>query len=165
LKRFGDLSRGWGIGEETFEFWSSLARQYRIFAELLEMAQQDNLRIPLLAPPLLPTSAPPGVQIPTLEYFATPVSSMNPLQILQQPAYYYYAAADCTIQRKRRFDEAVALEEDAQESEAGGHIAMAPGFANEKKVDHYELAIEVSLLLGTWGTADGISSTQGRTSC
>lgn len=27
LKRFGDLSRGWGIGEETFEFWSWIGRQ------------------------------------------------------------------------------------------------------------------------------------------
>ena len=27
LKRFSDLSRGWGIGEETFEFWSWIARQ------------------------------------------------------------------------------------------------------------------------------------------
>ena len=124
------------------------------------MAQQDNLRIPLLAPPLLPTSAPPGVQMPTLEYFATPVSSMNPLQILQQPAYYYYAAADCTIQRKKRFDEAVAQEEDAKESQAGGHIAMAPGFANEKKVDHHELAIEVSHSCGSYDVADGISSSR-----
>jgi hypothetical protein len=63
--------------------------------------------------------------------------------VLQQPAYYYYAAADCTLQRKLRFDEALAVEEDAKESEAGGHISMAPGFANEKKVDHSELAIEV----------------------
>jgi len=110
------------------------------------MAQQDNLRIPLLAPPILPTAAPVGAQ-PTLEFFATPISSGNPLQVLQQPAYYYYAAADCTIQRKLRFDEALAVEEDAKESEAGGHIAMAPGFANEKKVDHSELAIEVGAFL------------------
>lgn len=27
LHRFGELSRGWGIGEETFEFWSWIARQ------------------------------------------------------------------------------------------------------------------------------------------
>ena len=27
LRKFADLSRGWGIGEETFEFWSWLARQ------------------------------------------------------------------------------------------------------------------------------------------
>ena len=142
LKRFGDLSRGWGIGEETFEYWSSLSRQYRIFAELLEMAQSDNLRIPYPSPPTLPTAPQVGVT-PSLEFFATPVSSGNPLQVLQQPAYYYYAAADCTLQRKVRFDEALAVEEDAKESEAGGHISMAPGFANEKKVDHSELAIEV----------------------
>jgi hypothetical protein len=113
------------------------------------MAQQDNLRIPLLAPPTLPIAPPLGVQ-PTLEFFATPVSSMNPLQVLQQPAYYYYAAGDCTLQRKLRFDEALAVEEDAKESEAGGHISMAPGFANEKKVDHSELAIEVSPSTRSW---------------
>src|ERR1700691_564406 len=28
MRRFGDFSRGWGIGEETFEFWSWMARQY-----------------------------------------------------------------------------------------------------------------------------------------
>ena len=27
MRKFSDLSRGWGIGEETFEFWSWLARQ------------------------------------------------------------------------------------------------------------------------------------------
>ena len=27
LKKFEELSRGWGIGEETFEFWSWVARQ------------------------------------------------------------------------------------------------------------------------------------------
>ena len=28
MRKFADFSRGWGIGEETFEFWSWLARQY-----------------------------------------------------------------------------------------------------------------------------------------
>ena len=27
MRKFGDFSRGWGIGEETFEFWSWIARQ------------------------------------------------------------------------------------------------------------------------------------------
>jgi len=26
-RRFSDFSRGWGIGEDTFEFWSWIARQ------------------------------------------------------------------------------------------------------------------------------------------
>ena len=28
MRKFADFSRGWGIGEETFEFWSWLARQW-----------------------------------------------------------------------------------------------------------------------------------------
>ena len=27
MRKFADFSRGWGIGEETFEFWSWLARR------------------------------------------------------------------------------------------------------------------------------------------
>jgi hypothetical protein len=27
MRKFSDFSRGWGIGEETFEFWSWMARQ------------------------------------------------------------------------------------------------------------------------------------------
>ena len=27
MRKFGDFSRGWGIGEETFEYWSWMARQ------------------------------------------------------------------------------------------------------------------------------------------
>ncbi len=27
IRQFSDFSRGWGIGEETFEFWSWMARQ------------------------------------------------------------------------------------------------------------------------------------------
>ena len=32
MRKFADFSRGWGIGEETFEFWSWLARQYVILS-------------------------------------------------------------------------------------------------------------------------------------
>lgn len=28
IRLFSDFSRGWGIGEETFEFWSWMARQW-----------------------------------------------------------------------------------------------------------------------------------------
>lgn len=27
MRRFADFSRGWGIGEETFEYWSWMTRQ------------------------------------------------------------------------------------------------------------------------------------------
>lgn len=31
VRIFSDFSRGWGIGEETFEYWSWMARQYVLF--------------------------------------------------------------------------------------------------------------------------------------
>ena len=34
IRHFGDFSRGWGIGEETFEYWSWIARQYVVFSLL-----------------------------------------------------------------------------------------------------------------------------------
>ncbi|KAK8869844.1 hypothetical protein IAR55_000412 [Kwoniella newhampshirensis] len=145
LKRFGDLSRGWGIGEETFEFWSWIARQYRIFVELIEMGQQAGLRIASLAPPVFPTAASAAAPPPP-DYYITPISSNNPLQILQQPAFYYYTAACCSIQRQQRYQEALEAEADALGSEAGaasGYVSTAPGFANEKKVDHSALIIEL----------------------
>ncbi|WVF72135.1 hypothetical protein IAT40_006947 [Kwoniella sp. CBS 6097] len=145
LKRFGDLSRGWGIGEETFEFWSWIARQYRIFAELLELGQQAGLRIMSLAPPVFPMAAAAAAPPPP-EYYTTPISSGNPLQVLQQPAFYYYTAASCSVQRQIKFQEALEAEKDAQGSEAGsasGYVSTAPGFANEKKVDHAALVIEL----------------------
>ena len=36
IRRFGDFSRGWGIGEETFEYWSWIARQYVVLAFCFE---------------------------------------------------------------------------------------------------------------------------------
>ncbi|KIR26900.1 hypothetical protein I309_04279 [Cryptococcus deuterogattii LA55] len=145
LKRFGELSRGWGIGEETFEFWSWLSRQYRVFAELLELAQQHNLRI-ITPPPTFPTPESSAAS-QSLSYLATPISSQNPTQILQHPAYYYYEAACGTLKRQKRFKEALDAENDAMGSEAtktSGYVSStAPGFANEKKVDHAALVIEL----------------------
>jgi hypothetical protein len=31
LSKFEELSRGWGISEDTFEFWSWVARQYVLY--------------------------------------------------------------------------------------------------------------------------------------
>ena len=145
VKRFSDLSRGWGIGEDTFEYWSWIARQYRIFAELLELAQNGGVILPPIPPPTFPIAGPSSGP-PTPEYWTTPISATNPLHALQQPAFYFYTAALCSIQRQKRFEEALEVEQDALGSEAGstaGYVATAPGFANEKKVDHAGLVVEV----------------------
>jgi hypothetical protein len=119
MRRFADLSRGWGIGEETFEYWSWMARQlrvvslsiifphltmcyrHRVFAELLEQGTRSTLVIPSHRPqPLQPASA-SQAGLAGLQPEAGGI--INPSHALQHPGYYYYMAARCTETRRERF--------------------------------------------------------------
>ncbi|QRV83766.1 trafficking protein particle complex subunit 11 [Ceratobasidium sp. AG-Ba] len=134
LHRFADLSRGWGIGDETYEFWSWMARQHRIFAELLEHGLRNGLRIPSLAPPPIPHNSTPAATTDPSNAASTlqltpgqgvaSSSGHNPSLALQHPGFYYYVAAGCSI---------------ADPSP----VSATPAFANEKKIDHHSLIIEL----------------------
>lgn len=83
--------------------------RYRIFGEMLEMAIASGLKLPPLPTPIMPTSsAGTGAMLP--EHFATPTSSANPLHVLQQPAFYFYTAAICSVQRQKRYQAALDIE-------------------------------------------------------
>ncbi|KDQ13969.1 hypothetical protein BOTBODRAFT_110665 [Botryobasidium botryosum FD-172 SS1] len=131
LQKFGELSRGWGIGEETFEFWGWMARQYRILAEVLEQALRSGLRLPTHT-----TSAPPSLASPAA-LDGTRNLGINPSTILHHPGYYFYAAAICTQQRRSRYME--VLQSDSAQS---SFLTNSPGFINEKKVDHYAMILD-----------------------
>ncbi|KAI6029321.1 Gryzun, putative trafficking through golgi-domain-containing protein [Pisolithus microcarpus] len=133
MRRFADFSRGWGIGEETFEYWSWMARQYRVLAELLEQGARSTLTLPALTPGPraaggLPDALGPGGA--PLELDAVRMMGLNPSHALQHPGHYYYMAARCTEARRERFL-------------ASEGLTTAPGYANEKKVDHLTLALEL----------------------
>jgi trafficking protein particle complex subunit 11 len=130
VRKFSDLSRGWGIGEETFEFWSWVARQcveigslslhsltcqrrYRVLAELLEQGTRSTLAIPTHAPIPAATalghkstaslaSLPPSARS-VLEPDALRALGINPSVALQHPGFYYYMAARCTEKRRSRY--------------------------------------------------------------
>lgn len=142
IRQFGDFSRGWGIGEETYEFWSWVARQYRVLAELIDQGARAGLTLPVHQPPPAsalgaPKAAGAGM-IPELESMARS-AGINPSHALQHSGFYYYMAAKCTDARRARFLAAL-------EAEGNGHpIAISPGFSNEKKVDHLALVLEVGL--------------------
>ncbi|RPD57771.1 hypothetical protein L226DRAFT_490820 [Lentinus tigrinus ALCF2SS1-7] len=136
MRKFADFSRGWGIGEETFEFWSWLARQHRVFAELLEQGTRSTLKIPSAYP--TPTPSPALIAAQALEASqigldAMRVLGLNPNQALQHPGFYYYMAARCTERRRERFLSALEV--------GGDH--NAPGFVNERKVDHLTIVLEL----------------------
>ncbi|KAI0767041.1 Gryzun, putative trafficking through golgi-domain-containing protein [Fomes fomentarius] len=139
MRKFADFSRGWGIGEETFEFWSWLTRQHRIFAELLEQGTRSTLKIPSAYPTPAPSAALLAAQAldpSQLGLDAMRVLGLNPNQALQHPGFYYYMAARCTERRRERFLAVL-------ESEGEGTQGNSPGFANEKKVDHLTIALEL----------------------
>ncbi|KAI0079255.1 hypothetical protein K474DRAFT_1617849 [Panus rudis PR-1116 ss-1] len=142
MRLFSDLSRGWGIGEETFEYWSWVARQHRVFAELLEQGTRTSLKIPTHLPSVganerMVSRAPDGTQRTSLEREAMRALGLNPMQALQHPGFYYYMAARCTEQRRDRFLK--ALDSDASQPS----VSSSPGFINEKKVDHLTLVLEL----------------------
>ncbi|KAH8115389.1 Gryzun, putative trafficking through golgi-domain-containing protein [Phellopilus nigrolimitatus] len=135
LRRFSDLSaRVWGIGEDTFEYWSWLARQHRVFAELLEQGTHFSLTIPVHLP--APSAASSSTQ-PQQDIEALRELGMNPSTALMHPGFYYYIAAGCTEKRRLRF---LALLGSEVVPQSG---AQAPGFQNEKKVDHLASILEL----------------------
>ncbi|KAG5645413.1 hypothetical protein DXG03_006237 [Asterophora parasitica] len=114
MRIFSDFSRGWGIGEETYEYWSWIARQHRILAELLEQGTRSTLTIPVHKPtPAISNASLSVSQINSgrgLEMDSIRSLGINPSHALQHPGFYYYMAARCTELRRERFLAAVEFE-------------------------------------------------------
>jgi trafficking protein particle complex subunit 11 len=72
------------------------------------------------------------------EHDALRVLGLNPANALQHPGFYYYMAAQATERRHARF---LALLETPEVNNAN-----LPGFANEKRVDHSGIVLEVRYL-------------------
>ncbi|KDN38138.1 hypothetical protein K437DRAFT_270646 [Tilletiaria anomala UBC 951] len=143
IKRFTELSTGWGIGDATFEFWSWLAKQYRMLADLLDQATsgQARLELPAHAPPLptnlLPSSIAHGPNPPPFlgPLLAPSTSALAEgtvsLHQIPNPGYIYYLAGICTIERRNRFTKMIE-NGDGKDERASGY----PALVHEKQVDH-----------------------------
>lgn len=127
--------------------------RHRVLAELLEQGSNSSLTFPTNSPPSLTagaTSAGTPVELDTVRAFG-----LNPSHALQHPGHYYYMAARCTEARRERFlaNEVCLLSRNIEPSiishpkEAISQgTSAAPGYANEKKVDHLSLILEVCAL-------------------
>jgi hypothetical protein len=114
---------------------ASRTPRHRVLAELLEQGSRSTLTFPTHAP-LTRASGPSGAPLDT---DAVRTLGLNPSHALQHPGHYYYMAARCTEARRERF---LASESASQGANA------APGYANEKKVDHLMIVLEVSFVFG-----------------
>lgn len=163
IKRFTELSQGWGIGEMTFEFWSWLGKQYRLMGDLLDLGTRPMAGSPLPAfevpqhhPPLPPFLLHPshlpmptasgqhypqvynpqhGPLLPPNE--AAVQSGVAPAAMCPGPGECFYLAGLCALERWSRFKK---LSEGAAGKEDDGQWSV---LAQEKKVDHAAQAIDV----------------------
>ena len=138
VARFHTLSTGWQIGQDTFEFWSWLSKQYRLFGDLVSIALRNGAHLPSLRPPPTPRLPPPG----TSSNLGGPSPGLVPPNILQHAGHYYYLAALCAVERRERYREmARAHKEQAERGAFSGQVN--PAFVHEAKVEHGEIIIEV----------------------
>ncbi|UZJ54555.1 hypothetical protein CBS101457_003875 [Exobasidium rhododendri] len=165
IKRFTELSQGWGIGEMTFEYWSWLGKQYRLMGDLLDVATREvagaplpPLQLPihlpmmptfLLHPSHLPTPTANGLFPPSNNpqhgSLATPndfalQSHVVPADVCPGAGACFYIAGICAMERWQRFKRMIWDEEnDKSKKEEGAWSTLT----QEKKIDHAAQAIEV----------------------
>ena len=152
IRKFSDLSKGWGIDKNTYEYWSWLARQYRILAEVLELGLRAGLKLPTHE---VSVALPPAFT--TLPAEPPPIPETNTSNVLQHPGFYYYEAALSSRERYRRFtaiaEQEVRLNESAvqtilivfqsMQKQRPSAVSNSAAFLNEQKVDHWSLIIEL----------------------
>ncbi|KAF8308283.1 hypothetical protein DL93DRAFT_2220330 [Clavulina sp. PMI_390] len=136
MRRMSELSFSWGIGEDSFEYWSWAGRQYRLFAELLDYATRAGLELPPITG-FAPRPS-PGSQLPNHGPSPSLIDAnipfgVNPTASLQHAGYYYFAAARCIQQRHQKYLEATAHEVSSS----------SPALANERKIDHQAIVLEL----------------------
>lgn len=165
LKRFTELSQGWGIGEITLEFWSWLGKQYRLMGDLLDLATKEIPGSPLPSFqvashfPDMPTFLlhPSHLPTPTINGYTTPshnpqhgslvvpnelalIAHIVPSDMCQGAGACFYLAGICAMERWQRFRKMVWQEEnDVSKKENAAWASLM----QERKVDHAGQAIEV----------------------
>ena len=81
------LCNGWGLGVETAEYWHWLARNFRVFADLLDISE---------------TIIVGEQEIEEATKMITGDMIVNVDHVLHHPGYYYFVAADCVRQEHSR---------------------------------------------------------------
>ncbi|KAL0079429.1 Foie gras liver health family 1-domain-containing protein [Phycomyces blakesleeanus] len=152
LHLFQTYSSAWGMGEQSFEYWEWLSKQYRIFADVIDSAIQAGFKIPLPTAYLTNNGTANVPGSPLLGGSNNNLSSnsqvvgCNPGAIIQHPGFYYHLAAMCCAERRRRFLDIERSE--AAKAAAANKESVAPSqlevlLSKERQVDHSSLTIEL----------------------
>ncbi|KAI8343321.1 Foie gras liver health family 1-domain-containing protein [Chlamydoabsidia padenii] len=149
LHMFQSYSSAWGMGEQSFEYWAWLSKQYRIFADVIDLAIQHGFKVPI---PSSTTNQGSSTmpENPSLGNGSSPYGSndlnsgCNPGAILQHPGFYYHLAAMCCAERRRRYLEMNKLEASKDKTASSSTATMLSSLLkSEQQVDHSSLTIEL----------------------
>ncbi|KAF0525068.1 Gryzun, putative trafficking through golgi-domain-containing protein [Gigaspora margarita] len=125
------------IGDDTFEYWTWLSNQYRVFADILDIATRSGFIIPDPTTVFHTTSS-ADYRFGSSSNSPMAGSGINPTMVLQHPGFYFHLAAQCNSVRRKKL---LAVEKIIQAS--GDALKFPSGLEAERKVDHSALTIEL----------------------
>ncbi|ORY05966.1 hypothetical protein K493DRAFT_203903 [Basidiobolus meristosporus CBS 931.73] len=138
LDSFSNILTAAGITSETFEYWAWLSKQYRAFAELVELATKHGMRIP--SPEQQASNMyVNGAGLPDLRtgyssgHPATVGGGVYPGLVIQHAGFYYYSSATCSMERRR------CLLKASESTD----LSTQDSINTEKKFDHTAIIIEL----------------------
>ncbi|KAG0246951.1 hypothetical protein BGX31_003438 [Mortierella sp. GBA43] len=181
---FKAFSESWKMGDDSFEYWAWLAKQYRMIGDLIDVGTKSGLKLPAPTPGSVVYGSFAGLlegskdlnKLAGIAYGNTtvgfgigpggeasvftgsvgggrgggthgPGAGINPMLVLQHAGYFYHQAANCTVQRRLRF-------ELAEQAYPDSSVAPAPSTSRpyppslqsmnaERNIDHHTHTIEL----------------------
>ncbi|KAJ2963778.1 hypothetical protein NQZ79_g1227 [Umbelopsis isabellina] len=136
----------WHIGERTFEYWAWLSKQYRIFAEQIDVATRHGFKPPVPLPSQGQSTSPPLNSSPFLGsggHSSQADGGINPGELLQHAGFYYHLAAMCSAERRRRYIEIEKMKTSESKTEDPTYLIAMKTLEEEEMIDHSALTIEL----------------------
>jgi hypothetical protein len=135
IHKFRELCNGWGIGDETYEFWAWLSKQYTVLADLVDMGCRNGMRLPNLCPPPILASEKARTSLPIMSDSRLLGSgAVNLTGVLVHPGFYYFYGAQCAVERRNKFQASDAAEVSCQfVSWLGNQCLMSRSLCQKKK--------------------------------
>ncbi|KAH9473102.1 hypothetical protein Pst134EA_000182 [Puccinia striiformis f. sp. tritici] len=148
IHKFRELCNGWGIGDETYEFWAWLSKQYTVLGDLVDIGCRNGMRLPNLCPPPILVNDKSTTGSPVLpESRLVGGGAVNLTGVLVHPGFYYYYGAQCAFERRSKFKISEAAEEEmrsiAEAKGESGTFQASLALAHERKINHGELIISL----------------------
>ncbi|CAO3569646.1 unnamed protein product [Mortierella alpina] len=181
---FKAFSESWRMGDDSFEYWAWLGKQYRVFGDLIEISTKSGFKLPAPSPGSVVYGSFAGMAEGSkdLNKFSGiglgsgtagfgigpggdafmyggnvgggrgggthgPGAGVNPMLVLQHAGFFYHLAANCSVQRRLRFELADETYPDSTvapvPSATKPHPPTLQSLNAERAIDHLALTIEL----------------------